>query len=311
MAQLNPNTSAGLSTYLMTYLERVFLDTLRRKLVLEPFGKKAKLRKGQGSSMNWRRWSDLAAATTALSEGVSPNGSTLTLNSVTATLSQYGDFVTVTDFLSMTAINDVMKEAIDLLSYSGALTVDSIIRNTVDANATNQFADPANNTTEAAVEAGLDQLGSAEIRNAVEALRGADVPEFDNGMYVGVIHPFGEGNLIAESAAGTGMEALKYTDKQPTVRGFIGSIYGVQLHRSSNIRAVAPNTNTYRHLIFGKDAYGVVDIEGGNMGIVVHPTGSAGTEDPLNQRATVGFKVTFAAAVLQAARVIRISAYGT
>lgn len=308
MAQLNPQTSGGLSTYLMTYLEKVFLTRLESKLLLAQFGKKFKLRKGQGSSMNWRRWSNLAAATTALSEGVSPNGTALTLNSVTVTLAQYGDFVTVTDFLSMTAVNDVMKEAVDLLSYGGALTIDQIIRNALDANFTIQFADAANNATEAAVATGLDQFGSVEVRAAVEALRNADAPEYDDGMYVGVIHPFAEGNLIAESAAGTGMEALKHTDATPTIKGLIGSIYGVKLYRSSNIRAVT--ADVYRNLIFGKDAYGVVDIEGGALDMIIHPTGSAGSEDPLNQRATVGYKVTFASAVLQAARGIRVSAYG-
>ena len=52
-------------------------------------------------------------------------------------------------------------------------------------------------------------------------------------------------------------------------------------------------------LVFGKDAYGVIDLEGrGAMQTIVKPHGSAGADDPLNQRATVGAKLPAYAAVI-------------
>lgn len=61
-------------------------------------------------------------------------------------------------------------------------------------------------------------------------------------------------------------------------------------------------------LVFGRDAYGVVDIEGkGGVQLIVKPHGSSGTADPLDQRATVGAKVTaYAAAVLNDLWLVRI-----
>jgi N4-gp56 family major capsid protein len=61
-------------------------------------------------------------------------------------------------------------------------------------------------------------------------------------------------------------------------------------------------------LVFGKDAYGVVDIEGeGTVKNIIKPKGSAGTTDPLDQRWTSGWKVEgFAAAILQPAWIVRI-----
>lgn len=61
-------------------------------------------------------------------------------------------------------------------------------------------------------------------------------------------------------------------------------------------------------LVFGKDAYGVVDIEGeGTIKNIIKPKGSAGTTDPLDQRWTSGWKVEgFAAAILQPAWIVRI-----
>lgn len=61
-------------------------------------------------------------------------------------------------------------------------------------------------------------------------------------------------------------------------------------------------------LIFGKDAYGMVDVAGsGALQIIIKPHGSAGTSDPLDQRATVGAKVAaYAAKILNELWIIRI-----
>ncbi len=61
-------------------------------------------------------------------------------------------------------------------------------------------------------------------------------------------------------------------------------------------------------LVFGKDAYGVVDVDGkGAVQLIVKPHGSGGTNDPLDQRATVGAKVTaYAAAVLNDEWLVKI-----
>ncbi|MGI5878737.1 MAG: N4-gp56 family major capsid protein [Christensenellales bacterium] len=61
-------------------------------------------------------------------------------------------------------------------------------------------------------------------------------------------------------------------------------------------------------LVFGRNAYGVVDIEnGGNVKTIIKPAGSAGSSDPLDQISTVGWKVEgFAARILQQTWMIRI-----
>lgn len=53
-------------------------------------------------------------------------------------------------------------------------------------------------------------------------------------------------------------------------------------------------------LVFGKDAYGIVDIEGssGALQTIIKPHGSAGASDPLNQRATIAAKVQAYTAVI-------------
>lgn len=72
---------------------------------------------------------------------------------------------------------------------------------------------------------------------------------------------------------------------------------------SEDAGALDPETKTamdvHSTLIFGKDAYGVVDVAGsGALQIIIKPHGSAGTQDPLDQRATVGAKVAAYTAVI-------------
>lgn len=61
-------------------------------------------------------------------------------------------------------------------------------------------------------------------------------------------------------------------------------------------------------LVFGADAYGVIDVDGsGTMETIIKPHGSAGSLDPLNQRATVGAKVAaYAAKILNNLWLVRI-----
>ena len=60
-------------------------------------------------------------------------------------------------------------------------------------------------------------------------------------------------------------------------------------------------------LVFGKNAYGVVDLEAENLRSIIKPKGSAGTSDPLDQISTIGWKVNgFAAKVLQPLWIVRI-----
>lgn len=68
----------------------------------------------------------------------------------------------------------------------------------------------------------------------------------------------------------------------------------------------ANNRAVYSTLIFGENAYGVIDVEGGGVEHIVKPLGSGGTSDPLNQKATAGWKATQAAKILVDQFLVRI-----
>ena len=306
---LNPETTSSLSNHLSTYYEKRFLDRLLVKFHFEKFGMKKVLPKGEGKVIRWNRWANVDENVTPLTEGVSPDGVNLTSTQIEATVAGYGQFASATDFLVMTAINDTLSDYIDLLGYAAGKSLDALVRNEVDANGTNQFANGLANA--AAVQADSTAVLTAEeIRKAVKTLRAADVDEWDDGLFRAIIHPFGEFDLLSEDAAGSAIQTVQHTDYGPIAKGLIGSLYGVMFFRSSHIRAVAPNTNVYRHCVIGRNAYGLVDLESAQTKIITKQLGSGGTEDPLDQRATVGYKFYYATKMLDAQRVIVINAYG-
>lgn len=75
--------------------------------------------------------------------------------------------------------------------------------------------------------------------------------------------------------------------------------------------AGAEGRDVYSTLFFGDNAYGTVDIEGGGLEHIVKQLGSGGTSDPLNQRATCGWKATKAAVRLVEEFMVRVESCST
>jgi N4-gp56 family major capsid protein len=70
--------------------------------------------------------------------------------------------------------------------------------------------------------------------------------------------------------------------------------------------AGAKGRDVYSALFVAADAYGITEIEGGGLQTIIKQLGSAGTADPLNQRATSGWKATHVAEILTDAYMVRV-----
>ena len=71
--------------------------------------------------------------------------------------------------------------------------------------------------------------------------------------------------------------------------------------------------NVYSTLIYGADAFGTIELQGGgNVEVIIHEPGSAGSDDPLNQKGTIGWKVKgYTATILQDDFIIRLESGAT
>jgi len=298
----NLTSTSGLPNAIAIYYDRMLLDRLEAELWFDQFGEKKKLPKNSGNEIKFTRYSNFAANTTPLTEGTVPNGLVLQSTQISAIPVQYGDYVSLSDMLIMESIDPIIKGALEVLGYRAALSLDTIIRNTLHTAVTNQFAGGAVSeiTTSAVVNA-------SEIRKAVKSLKTGNVRPLADG-FAAIVHPATSFDLQSDSATGGWLDINKYTTTGPSYRGELGKMYGVRFVESSNVGTGvgAAAAVTYRNFIFGKGAYGLVELTGMNMKTYTKQLGSGGTSDPLDQVSTVGYKFSHVTKVLDATRAIEL-----
>lgn len=296
---------AGLSSEMKTYYDKKLLARLLPNHVFGQFGQKRPIPKNGGKTIEFRQFTGLAAATTALTEGVTPAGNSLTTTNKTASISQYGDFIEISDILDLTAIDPILDETADLLGEQAADTLDTLVRDIIVAGTSVQYA--AGRVSRVTVAAG-DNLTVLEIRKAVRTLKRNKVKPLDGGKYVAIVEPGATFDLQGDS---NWINAQQYAGSTKIFNGEIGELYGVRFVESTNHKkftgAGAAGVDVYCTLVVGSNAYGIVDVAGsGAVQNIVKPHGSAGTADPLNQRGTSGWKALFTAVRLEELAILRI-----
>lgn len=94
-------------------------------LVMQPFLQAKPIPKNSSQTIKFRRYEALAAATTDLTEGVTPPGNTITSTDYSAVLAQIGDWVGITDQVQDTHEDPIIMEYQDILAEQAALTVET------------------------------------------------------------------------------------------------------------------------------------------------------------------------------------------
>ena len=285
----------GLSAEMKTYYDMTLIDEAAPALVHDQFGQKRPIPKNGGKVIEFRKFAPLAKALTPLTEGVTPQGKSLDVTTITAEVSQYGDYITMSDMLDLTAIDNVVVEALKLLGRQGGATLDTVVRNILHSG-TNVMYCPKIGTggAETAVtsRSNLDntcKLTVKVIQQAVAKLRAQNAPTIQ-GKYVAIIHPFAAYDLMRDPEW---IDAHKYASPDNLFEGEIGEIAGVRFVQTTEAKIY--DGGVFGTLVFGDNAYGVTDIAGGGMETIVKQKGSAGTADPLDQRSSVGYTLAFVA----------------
>ena len=304
-AELNTNvtTSPGLSEEMKTYYSDYLIDNAIPKLVHDQFGQKHPIPKNGGKTIQFRKYSPLPKLTTPLAEGVTPNGQSLTMSVIEATVAQYGGYVTLSDVLLLTAIDNNLVQATKLLGAQAGATLDTITREVLNGGTNVIFAGSKNARTDLAV---ADILTVDDIKKAVRFLKNQNAEPI-SGSWVAIIHP----DVAYDLTSDPKWEAVKtYSDPSDLYEGEIGRLYGVRFVETTEAKKFVGKGNggatVYSTLVIADNAYGVTEITGGGLEHIVKQLGSAGTGDPLNQRATAGWKATKVAERLVENYMIRI-----
>ena len=394
---VNKTTSAtagtnDLSPEMKTFYDKVLIKNATPNLVHDQFGQKKPIPKGAGKTVEFRRYSPLPKALTPISEGVVPDGKPLNVTTVTATVSQYGDYICLTDMLLLTAIDNNIVEATTLLGDQAGRTLDTVTREIVNAGTSVQYAD-GTVTHRYDLDQTNDKIDLVAIKKGARYLKVQNAPKID-GSFVAIIHPDVAYDIMADT---NWIDINKYTTSDKIFNGEIGKIGGVRftetteakIFHAANLTAAARNlsvktaiteaadtiavkeaitsaeatalvgrkvligttqyevesasaaaagsatitltatltvavdtviypgeagaagVDVYSTLVLGANAYGVTQIEGGGLENILKQLGSGGTSDPLNQKATVGWKATKTAERLTETFMLRIETAST
>ncbi len=413
---MNPNTTGGLSAEMKTYYSDYLIDNAVPNLVHDQFGQKHPIPANGGKTINFRKFIPFSKASKPLCEGVTPDGGSLSVTNVTAEVSQYGFYVTLSDMLMLTSVDNTLVETTRLLGSQAGSTLDTVTREVLNSGTNVMYAGGVNSRSNLD---GNAKLTVEDIYKAARFLKAQNTPKIDGG-YVAIIHPDVAYDLMRDPEW---IDVNKYADSVNIFTGEIGKIAGVRFVESTEskifhtkelipgivsiaissfdndsiegveskfgkpsedfiivttrlndeqaaslvgkriqivdsnftdqtkaafscevcgiggnndvlyidfatlprILPFAPGSNdlifsgeagfkgrdVYSTLIFGANAYGVTEVTGGGLEHIVKQLGSGGTADPLNQRATAGWKGTKVAELLVDNYLIRMESAST
>ena len=308
-AELNTNvtTASGLSDEMKTYYSDYLIDNAVPKLVHDQFGQKHPIPKNGGKTIEFRKYSPLPKLTTPLQEGVTPDGQSLNMSTIEATVAQYGGYITLSDMLLLTAIDNNLVQATKLLGAQAGATLDTITREVLNGGTNVIYAGgkSARQDLDASSLLTVD-----DIKKAVRLLKSQNAEKI-NGDWVGIINPDISYDLTNDPA----WKDVKTYDPEDIYEGEIGKLYGVRFVETTEAKvwagAGAGGRAVYSTLILGDNAYGTTELTGGGLEHIVKQLGSAGTADALNQRATAGWKATKVAERLVENYMVRIESAST
>ena len=313
------NTTNAMTGELKTFYDTELLENARVELYYAQFAKKQHLPANHGKTVEWRKWNTFAKAG-QLQEGVIPTGQTFGMTYKTSAINQYGTYATVSDQLELHAYDDVILGATEEMGASAAETQETLIRDALLVNTNVMYCDNITLATGAVsgatptacnlMEASTTVMAALTpdmIAKAVTKMKKDRVPTI-NGKYYAVIHPSVAYDLRKSSAW---IEAHKYSATTEIFNGEIGELHGCRFIEDNFAPILKgeyinkASGATYATYFFGREAFGIIDPDGGALEMIVKDKGQVG--GPLEQFSTIGYKFeTNGATILYPERVLRV-----
>jgi len=302
----------------------VAADLLKRAapaLVMQPFLQTKPIPKNSSDTIKFRRYEALAAATTDLTEGVTPPGSSITSTDYQATLAQIGDWVGITDKVADTHEDPVIKEYSDVLAEQAALTVETKLFYVMRAGTNVYYANgsartdvntPLTKTLQQKITRGFKRQNAKVITKKLSSSANMDTVNV-KPSFIAFVHPDLEPTIQAMSGF---KDVVDYGSMQayPTEIGSVGDVRyltstvfepwddGGGLKAGSGttmISTSATNADVYPVIYIAADCAAVTPLKGATaLTPFVKNPGESREGDQLGQRGWIGWKSYFAALIL-------------
>lgn len=304
----NGTTANQLTSEAAEFYQRTMLEALYDSVAFMPYGEKKNIPKNSGALTSWRRLEMPTLATGAITEGVTPDGIDLTINKVSATVSQYGAWTKLSDFLNMTGLDPVLTETSKLFGDHAGLSMDEVVRDIVAAGTNVQYAGgrTSRNTLVSGdniSDADILEMRATMVKNNVKPIK---LPNGGKG-YLAFVSPDIANQLM-------GLQSWKdqntYVDVKNREQGIVGQMYGIFFKETTTAKIFtgasgdATPADVHATIVIGKGAFGIPDVSGSSKPeIIVHTSGN--TENPMNLYSTVAWKSAFTAVRLNEQAILR------
>jgi N4-gp56 family major capsid protein len=300
--------------------------------VLSKFAQIKAIPKNTAEGVAFRRPKPFDAATTPLTEGVTPTTQALEYEKVSATLDQYGAATEITDKVNDLAEDPVLKDAMMLAGEQAQETLEMILYGILKAG-TNVFY--ANGSARAEVDSAITLKKQRAVIRSLKAARakkvtkmvGASVKvstEPIDAAFIGFCHTDCESD-IRDLAGFVPVEKYGQMKSLPFEIGKVEDVRyvcspllaawadaGGLAATNGIISTTGTNGDVYPIIYVAKDSYGTVPLKGANAikPMVLNP-GTPSKSDPLGQIGYVSWKTYFTACILNETWMARLEVGAT
>lgn len=299
-------------------------DLLKRAdpdLVMQPFLQAKPIPRNSSDTVKFRRYEALSAATTDLTEGVTPAGSAITSTDYQATLAQLGDWVGITDKVADTHEDPIIKEYSDILAKQAALSVETRLFYIMRAGTNRYFANSTvrtdvnttlTKTLQQKITRGFKRQNASVITKKLSSSANMETVNVKPG-FIGFCHPDLE-DVIQKMPGFKDVVDYGSMSAYPTEIGSVGNVRylastvftpwadGGGLKAGSGttmISTTGTNADVYPVIYIAADCAAVTPLKGATaLTPFVKNPGIVSDSDKLGQRGHIGWKTYFAALIL-------------
>jgi len=315
------NTTANMSPDDVAYYDKTLLANAFALQIHTLFGDVRPLPTGQDTmTIKFERDEILPLATTPIVESVTPVSEKMTPTWISCELKQYGSYQKVSDVLSWTSRDNKLNRVSMAQGEQAGRSLDVICRDVIVAGTNVIYPSTHDERTDITSS---DKLSTALLDEAIVNLRSRNAKPITamvnpdegyattplNEAYIGVNSTDIDMSALTEAAGWKPVE--KYARNTAIIKGEVGAYKQIRFTQTSLGKVWVDGGNgstvdVYATLILGRNAYGISQLAGHAMEMIINPVGSGGTENPLALYGTSAWKATFGAVILNDDFMVRI-----
>lgn len=297
---------------------------------------------GNGKKVHFHRLPVMTAKTTdILEQTADPDSTTAALVGVTALVQCFMDWMLIGDLGEDASFKSTIEYCKEMLGQSLMRTADALVYAAAVAGATTAAESTGAAFASASVSAGAGcELSLESFEYLAYLMKSNNVRQYPGGYWKYIAHPFTIKDVRAATASRQYVDIAKNLGGQEGLRALqshdVGKLCGFKISETTEVSTAATHAATtayaYQNIAAGYESIGMVSLGGNttkapkrgtgrlinrprhkyrsNVSLIVKGFGSAGTQDPLNRRASVGWKMRTTVKVLDAARLYLHYPYG-